>query len=279
MAGLNPPGGFQSGNESERIRYFNRKNSMETHREYAHGNYVQLPEALGASVTYQAGLNPPGGFQSGTESERIRCQGSNKQFKEETTSWTLFFCMLAIALVCSLPDLFEALGIPLQAKAAAGTWMVAIALLCTLLNLFDAIKYYFRAFGHMVHNVVAEAAPTAWELWSGSTHHATGNRAFLQNYETVDGLIIQLGDGMCMPVTGRGTVVMDTMVLPDVWFVPELKKNIVSVSQLAELDCNIVFKRDACYISSATDGSIIGKALLKENWMFKLEFLKVPLDN
>jgi len=126
-------------------------------------------------------------------------------------------------------------------------------------------------------NAVAETAAT-WLIASAATHHATGNRSLLSGFKTIeDDLNIQTGDGRRMPVGGRGYVITDTVVLPDVWFVPGLNQNIVSISQLIKLGCRVEMNRDACYICGATDGTIIGEAPVGENGMFKLEFLKVPL--
>lgn len=81
----------------------------------------------------------------------------------------------------------------------------------------------------------------------------------------------------CLPLA-RGAVVTDTIVLPGVWFVPGLAVNLVSVSQLGELDYSIGFGCGECCIRSATGGgTIVGKARLKEGGLYVLDFLKVPL--
>ncbi|XP_044410232.1 uncharacterized protein [Triticum aestivum] len=303
--------------------------------------YVLLLATLVITVTYQAGLNSPGGYWPDTESEHSRCQGSNKlkyvlflctnatpnitriisresvssstetpntrrqgSNKLKDVPWkgsrTLFSCTAVVAFWYTWQNLLEAQ----VGNRTIITVTVIICLVCTIVIMFKAqadrnlasasrdsellsVASYKETIepentscsDSMAAFIAVAKIPATWLVGSASTHHATGNRALLSGFKSVDGHNIHTGDGVRMPVCGRGCVITDAVVLPDVLFVPGLKKNIVSVSQLTQLGCSIVFKRDACYISGATDGTTIGKALVGENGMFKLEFLKVPLVN
>ncbi|CAD6252874.1 unnamed protein product [Miscanthus lutarioriparius] len=78
-----------------------------------------------------------------------------------------------------------------------------------------------------------------------------------------------------MQVLGCGNVVTDAVVLPDVWYVPGLTANLVSVSQLAELDYSIGFGHAECYIRSPDDGGLVGSARVGDEGLFEVDFLKV----
>jgi hypothetical protein len=89
-------------------------------------------------------------------------------------------------------------------------------------------------------------------------------------------IFLQAGDGTPMEVRGRGAVVTDAVVLPDVCFVPGLAANLVSAGKLAELGYTIRFARGACRVIDG-GGSLAGEARLGEDGMFELQFLKLPL--
>lgn len=263
--------------------------------------YLLLLATLAITITYQVGLNPPGGLWANTESGQSRRQGSNKlKDVPGKGSWTLFSCRVVVAFWYTWQNLLE----DQVGNRTIILVTVIVCLVCTFVIMFKAqadrnlasasrdsellsVTSYKETIEPentscsdcMAACIAVAKIPATWLVGSASTHHATGNRALLSGFKSVDGLNIHTGDGVRMPVCGRGCVITDAVVLPNVLFVPGLKKNIVSVSQLTQLGCSIVFKRDACYISGATDGTTIGKALVGENGMFKLEFLKVPLVN
>ena len=121
---------------------------------------------------------------------------------------------------------------------------------------------------------------TTWLIASAAPHHATGNRALLSGFAPDHGdLFVKAGDAGSAPmrVAGRGNVVTDAVVLPDVWYVPGLAVNAVSVSQLAELDYSVAFGHDQCYVRSGEDGSVVGAARAGEDGLFALDFIRVPL--
>ena len=121
---------------------------------------------------------------------------------------------------------------------------------------------------------------TAWLIASAAPHHATGNRALLSGFAPDQGdLFVKAGDAGAAPmrVAGHGNVVTDAVVLPDVWYVPGLAVNVVSVSQLAELDYSVVFGHGQCCVRSGEDGGVVGTARAGEDGLFALDFIKVPL--
>lgn len=125
---------------------------------------------------------------------------------------------------------------------------------------------------------VAVKTSATWALATAAPHHATGNCSLLSGFVTEhDDLFVHAVDMVPMPVRARGAVVTDAIVLPDVWFVPGLTANLVSVSQLAQLGYSIGFGCGECRVTSGVDGMIVGKARLRESGLYVLDSLKVSL--
>lgn len=105
----------------------------------------------------------------------------------------------------------------------------------------------------------------------------TGNKNLLTKQVPIsDHQYIDVGDGSRIEVHGRGSVKTENIVLDDVWYVPGLTLNLVSASQLAQLDLTVGFSRSTCQIKSGSDDSVVGRAHCAADGIFELEFLKVP---
>ncbi|WVZ49705.1 hypothetical protein U9M48_001037 [Paspalum notatum var. saurae] len=120
---------------------------------------------------------------------------------------------------------------------------------------------------------VGTKTPAAWVVATGAPHHATGDRGLLSGFITKhNDQFVHAADGVPMKVLARGAMVSDAVVLPDVWFVPGLTANLVSVSQLTELDYSVGFGCGECCISAA--GKVVGKAHRQDGGLYVLDFLK-----
>ncbi|KAG2557145.1 uncharacterized protein LOC120685834 isoform X3 [Panicum virgatum] len=117
-----------------------------------------------------------------------------------------------------------------------------------------------------------------WYVATGAAHHATGDRGLITNLVELenDSLCVHAADGTPMLVRGRGNVETDNVVLPDVYYVPGLWTNLVSVGQLAGLDYCIGFSRGACHISDAA-GTVVGTAHARGDGLYEVDHLRVPL--
>jgi transposase InsO family protein len=86
-----------------------------------------------------------------------------------------------------------------------------------------------------------------WYLDSGASSHMTGLREMFTSLdESVHGTV-RFGDGSIVIIKGRGTVVFECLtgdhrVLGDVYYIPSLKSNIVSLGQLDENGCKITIE-------------------------------------
>ena len=74
-----------------------------------------------------------------------------------------------------------------------------------------------------------------WYLESGCSRHMTGNKALFKTLFEGKIEIVTFGDGSKSVIKGIGT--MDILGLPvfeDVWYVDELKANLLSISQICD---------------------------------------------
>lgn len=119
-----------------------------------------------------------------------------------------------------------------------------------------------------------KTSPT-WIVSSAAPRHATGNRALLSDLVTKHGdMFVHAVDEMPMPVVAHGTAITDEINLPNVWLVPGLTANLVSICQLVEMDYSVEFGSGMCYIRNSSDGTIVGKAHLRKGGLSLSQLIK-----
>jgi hypothetical protein len=88
---------------------------------------------------------------------------------------------------------------------------------------------------------------SVWVLDIGASNHMTGTREALTKLnEQVSGTV-RFGDGSCIEIKGLGSIVMEGCdqqhkVLANVYYIPKLKSNIISLGQLEEAGCDVRLK-------------------------------------
>ncbi|OEL32484.1 hypothetical protein BAE44_0006497 [Dichanthelium oligosanthes] len=127
-------------------------------------------------------------------------------------------------------------------------------------------------------NSSENAGRATWFMATAACNHMTGNRSLILDLSPVSNRVVYSGNGSPMEVCGTGSVETPTVVLHDVWYVPELTENLVSVGQLTELNLSIVFGGGECTISKTSDGSVVGKAHMGSDGMYAVDSLKVQLN-
>jgi hypothetical protein len=92
-----------------------------------------------------------------------------------------------------------------------------------------------------------------WVLDTGASNHMTGRRDVLTSLDTSIGGTVRFGDGSLVAIKGMGSVMLQTKkdghkVLTEVYFIPKLKSNIVSLGQLEEGGCKVVLEDGYCSV-------------------------------
>ncbi|CAA7036532.1 unnamed protein product [Microthlaspi erraticum] len=88
-----------------------------------------------------------------------------------------------------------------------------------------------------------------WYLDNGASNHMTGVRSFFSELnENVKGKV-KFGDGSCVDIGGKGSILFQGKtgvenLLTDIYFIPELKSNILSLGQATEYACDVRMRED-----------------------------------
>lgn len=127
----------------------------------------------------------------------------------------------------------------------------------------------------MAHLYTNKVSHDAWFVDSGCSNHMTGNRLLFKELDESQKLQVRLGDNKQMQVEGRGIVTVETSngkvkLLSDVFFVPNLAHNLLSVGQLMDGGYAIVFDNGACVIKDKF-GQPMVNICMTENKMFPLK--------
>ena len=84
-----------------------------------------------------------------------------------------------------------------------------------------------------------------WHLDTGASSHMTGARAsFVTLDEKIKGSV-RFGDGSLVEICGKGNVLFrctddNQRIMSNVFYIPKLRSNIISIGQLDENGCNFV---------------------------------------
>ncbi|KAG7582462.1 GAG-pre-integrase domain [Arabidopsis suecica] len=113
-----------------------------------------------------------------------------------------------------------------------------------------------------------------WYLDNGASNHMTGNRSYFAKLdETVTGKV-RFGDDSKIDIKGKGSILFVTKngerkVLADVYFIPDLKSNIISLGQATESGCDVRMKEDYLMLYDK-DGQLLVKAIRAKNRLYKV---------
>ena len=113
-----------------------------------------------------------------------------------------------------------------------------------------------------------------WYLDNGASNHMSGNRSFF--YKLDDSITgqVRFGDDSRIDIMGKGSVRFiirggEKKVLKNVYYIPALRSNIVSLGQATEVGCEVRMKDDFLVLYDRT-GQLLVKINRSRNRLYKV---------
>ncbi|XP_076888418.1 uncharacterized protein LOC143538844 [Bidens hawaiensis] len=97
---------------------------------------------------------------------------------------------------------------------------------------------------HPIRYADDSVSDSIWYLDNGASNHMTGCEAHFAQIDYRMSGLVKFGDGSKVNIKGRGSIIFDCKngeqrVMNDVYYIPDLCSNILSISQLAEEGCKV----------------------------------------
>ena len=105
--------------------------------------------------------------------------------------------------------------------------------------------------------------PDEWVKDSGCTNHMTGNRKLFSSYNESKGGNVTFGSKLKGNIIGKGTISHNSLTISNVEHVDNLGFNLLSISQICDNDCKVIFSKVDSEI--VKDGKVIAKGIRKGN--------------
>lgn len=116
-----------------------------------------------------------------------------------------------------------------------------------------------------------------WYLDNGASNHMTGKQGYFKSIdESITGKV-RFGDDSRIDIKGKGSILFISQngaekILADVYYIPDLKSNIISLGQATEAGCEIRMKEELLTLHDK-EGKLVVQAKRSMNRLYK-----VPMD-
>ena len=116
---------------------------------------------------------------------------------------------------------------------------------------------------------------STWYLDNGASNHMTGNLAWLCKLDEMITGKVRFGDDSHIDIKGKGSIVFITKggirkILSDVYFIPDLKSNILSLGQATEAGCDVRMQKDHLTLHDR-EGTLLIRATRSRNRLYKVD--------
>ncbi|KAG7553691.1 GAG-pre-integrase domain [Arabidopsis suecica] len=122
-----------------------------------------------------------------------------------------------------------------------------------------------------------ESKEEVWFLDSGCSNHMCGDKSWFSSLDQGFRHTVKLGNNASLTVFGKGNVSLRVNgrlhTISDVYFVPDLKSNLVSIGQLLLKGCEVLMKEGVCKLYHPEFGLIMESEMTK-NKLFKISAIK-----
>jgi hypothetical protein len=121
-----------------------------------------------------------------------------------------------------------------------------------------------------------EACGDAWYLDNGASNHMTGDLHKFRDIDRSVGGKVCFGDGSTVEIHGKGLILFqgtfgDQWILFDVYYIPKLRSNLVSLGQLTEIGHRIVMDDDLIEVFEKRNDRTIMRIQRSLNRLYKIE--------
>jgi hypothetical protein len=115
-----------------------------------------------------------------------------------------------------------------------------------------------------------------WYLNNGVSNHITRDWLKFKDIDQTFTGKVRFGDGSTVEIQGKGTIVFqgrtgDQWVLRDVYFIPKLRANLISLGQLIEIGHRVVMDDDEIIVSEKYPPRLIMCVQRTTNRLYKIE--------
>ncbi|GKV49915.1 hypothetical protein SLEP1_g56638 [Rubroshorea leprosula] len=127
----------------------------------------------------------------------------------------------------------------------------------------------------MVTSTIEASNYHTWFLDTGCTNHMCGKKEFFVDLDESYRSKVKFADESTLPVMGKGRILIklkngDHNYISDVFYVPDMKSNLLSLGQLLERGYNMLLRDNQLSIFDVK-GTLILKAPLSKNRMFRVD--------
>ncbi|KAG6433674.1 hypothetical protein SASPL_105289 [Salvia splendens] len=155
---------------------------------------------------------------------------------------------------------------------------IAATIKASLINLAERIQRRFKS-----HHYAVDVPNDVWFVDSDCSNHMCSNMEMFKELVESRKIQVRLGDDKSIQVEEKGTVAVkdghgNTKLIYDVYFIPHLAHNLLSVGQLISTGYMVLFVDRFCVIKEKKSGQIIAKVCMMENRMFPLQMSNVEKD-
>uniref|UniRef100_A0A1J3IV73 Copia protein n=1 Tax=Noccaea caerulescens TaxID=107243 RepID=A0A1J3IV73_NOCCA len=113
-----------------------------------------------------------------------------------------------------------------------------------------------------------------WYLDNGASNHMTGEKGYFSELnESIKGMV-KFGDGSCVSIGGKGSILFEgkngeQRLLTDIYYIPMLKSNILSLGQATEYGCDVRMRADYLTLRDP-NGCLLAKVTRSPNRLYKI---------
>ncbi|XP_010463274.1 PREDICTED: uncharacterized protein LOC104743944 [Camelina sativa] len=113
-----------------------------------------------------------------------------------------------------------------------------------------------------------------WYLDNGASNHMTGDRRYFSKLDDSITGKVRFGDDSRIDIKGKGSIELidqnrELRIMIDVYFIPGLKSNIISLGQATKAGCDVRMRGDNLTMHDQ-DGRLLVKAIRSKNQLYKV---------